>query len=132
MARRSRSAVYFNVHSPLQGMEDLMLEIQSCGDGMAYDRIPGFKLRLNNMLISVQHLSRVLGRERHHNIIDGLQDMIVSLRQIWGASNHQASYKLRDMKICVCAEYLHATQLKKKKLTIILTIRWKVVRGRVA
>ena len=111
MARRSRSAVY-SVHSTLQRMEDLMLEIQSCGDGMAYDRIPGFQLRLNNMLISVQHLSHVLGRERHHNIIDGLQNMIVSL------SGEQAIIKLhiqlRDMKVCVCAEYLHATQLKKK------------------
>ena len=33
-----RSAVYFNVHYTLQRMEDLVLEIQSCGDGnTAYD-----------------------------------------------------------------------------------------------
>ena len=49
--------MYFNVNSTLQRMEDLVLEIQSCGDGnTAYGRIPGFQLRLNNMLISVQHL----------------------------------------------------------------------------
>ena len=41
MARRSRSVIYFNVHSTLQRIKDLVLEIQSCGDGnMAYDRIP--------------------------------------------------------------------------------------------
>ena len=33
--------LYFNVHSTLQRIEDLVLEIQSCGDGnMVYDRIP--------------------------------------------------------------------------------------------
>ena len=41
MARRSKSAIYFNIHSTLQRIEDLALEIQSCGDrNMAYNRIP--------------------------------------------------------------------------------------------
>ena len=92
--RRSRNAVVFNVIPILEAIERLALEIEDTfRDGnIAYDRIHGFQLRLSDAVRNVQHLSHLLGRERHDNIVDGLQDMLRSLREMTGSMDCSTSY----------------------------------------
>ena len=84
MARRnSRNPVSFRAIPILEGIERLVLEVERASrSGSIQDQVDGFQLRLGIAFRNIQHLSHLLGRNRHQNISDGLQEMMTYLGQM--------------------------------------------------